>query len=85
MMSAMGADPTRRARLRAAYKRASKAHARAARTESKAADFFDSIGETDKAARHRALSGQQAQWAKDDADRAAAFVEDSGSRERERE
>jgi hypothetical protein len=81
----MDVDRDNRARRRAAYEHASKVHANAARIESYAADFFESRGEAVKAARHRAQSEQQARWAKDDADRAATFAEDSGCRERERE
>jgi hypothetical protein len=85
MICDMDADRKNRERRRAAHERASKAHERAARTESEAADFYESRGEVEKAARHRAQSEQQVQWAQDDADRAAKFADDSGCRERERE
>jgi hypothetical protein len=56
-------------------------HERAAKAESDAADLFESLGETDKAARHRALSEQQTKSAEQDAGRAAEYAEDSEARE----
>jgi hypothetical protein len=80
----MDADRKNRERRRAAYEHASKVHERAAKTESDAADLFDSIGETEKAARHRALSEQQMKSAEEDAGRAAEHAEDSDATESQR-
>ena len=77
----MDVDRKNRDRRRAAYERASKVHERAAKAESDAADLFESLGETEKAARHRALCQAQTKSAQDDADRAAKFADDSGPRE----
>lgn len=75
MICAMDVDRTNRERRRAAYEHASKVHERAAKTESDAADLFESLGETEKAARHRALSEQQTKSAEEDAGRAAEYAE----------
>jgi hypothetical protein len=73
----MDVDRKNRERRRAAYEHASKVHERAGKTESDAADLFESLGETEKAARHRALSEQQTKSAEDDARRAAEYAEDN--------
>lgn len=77
MICAMDVDRTNRERRRAAYEHASKVHERAAKTESDAADLFESLGETEKAARHRAMSKQQTKSAEEDAGRAAEYAEDN--------
>ena len=73
----MDVDRKNRRRRRAAYEHASKVHEHAAKAESDAADLFESLGETEKAARHRALSEQQTKSAEDDARRAAEYAEDN--------
>jgi hypothetical protein len=70
----MDVDRKNRERRRAAYEHASKVHERAAKTESDAADLFESFGETEKAARHRGLSEQQKKAAEQDAVRAAEYA-----------
>jgi hypothetical protein len=83
MICDVGEDPGSRARLRAAYERAASAHTRAAATEANAAAFYESLGDGEAAARHRAESERHTSAAQ--ADIARAVMVDSGRRERERE
>jgi hypothetical protein len=71
----MDVDRKNRERRRAAYDSASKVHERAAKAESDAADLFQSLGEPEKAARHRALSERQTRSAEEDARRAGEYAE----------